>query len=1240
MTNKILIFSFVAFMLLFVKGITSRPIYAATYAVVGVELNNSVSATIPITVTTVYYHSGTSSEPGPEFYRRNDTIPVGSRQTVYSKIDDFDSPYYWISWSTSCSDPPVFATYQGTWGNDFDPGGSIAAYQADSQDVHCTTPNATPNITNTACASVGWNLTGVGRDGANIQEFWVYRSTNSADLSGTPAISFRTNVVGASAQSVDWGSLASGTHYVRVRAVSPQSVGSWSSVGSFTCGTTAAAASGLGANPFCARTGSGNIIGVGFGWSASSGGTTEQWLDYSVYNNNFAGGTFGSVNVGTGATSYTAPTDFAQGTRYYWRVNNKIGGNWYPSLTASFLTPSSCLVVAATPTPTPTPKPLSDCRAECDAPDYLFEKSRPNSYWEIWGAACGTYDGSHYSGTTSSLSASVGFYSFCGGQTNISWEVRPVSSSNNVMRGSAFSGKITAAANGSASISWSWEYEMQIWLNSHANCGDSGSKCQTHSKGADSSDTFSHTFTELDGSKTYKRVICAPSCSYGAWSSDTTFTSGACDCPVATPTPVPASITVSYLTDCVDGVNPLVHLTWTSNTGATGYTIYPDWAQNWSVGGGARSWNSPSMLAHPGAHNWYIVGTGGDFDGTSSNTVSITTATCSPPPDDPSNLVVSSSCVAGGPSLVFSWTNKSTNETGFWLDVSHDAFTGPSSTVASLGGQTSVWAVKGLPTTVGPGTTVSFTWSGSAALDSGDAYTGKDVTSIAVTNGGSGYSDASPPTVIITGDGVGAQATAVVSGGQVTAVNVVYGGKNYTSASVSFSGGGGAGATATVSTIGDTPLVPARGVTYTWRVKAYSADRQSNHVYPGGADGADADTIPDGSTTPPGVSFTTPNCMFDLQVTNNPGGNTQVYDPGGTVTFRVQVTNRADTAQVAYPGGGNLGAWTLSNLPSPGPNCAGTPVTPVANPPTNTIQSIPIPTLGIGASTIITLANFTASSTPGSYVANFYALPTCAPNNDLNWTNNGFQLTYAVSAKAWFQTTGGDVGARGTIAVNNPAVPAYSQSSYILAGNPIDSKVSGKWELNNYTSPLFPTNNTKVYDYMNSRFAAKATTTSCSIGASPVIEHCAGDMSVGATNMTTAGNWIIFVDGNLNVTGNITVGATTTLVFIVRNNITINTNVTQADGVYIAGGTFADYDNIVGKSRNTTPYKLTINGAVYAHSFDLSAFLSGLPACVTAVPSCDNSTTPTDYVVFQPKYLIVLSQLIGSPSVSWQEVAP
>jgi hypothetical protein len=80
---------------------------------------------------------------------------------------------------------------------------------------------------------------------------------------------------------------------------------------------------------------------------------------------------------------------------------------------------------------------------------------------------------------------------------------------------------------------------------------------------------------------------------------------------------------------------------------------------------------------------------------------------------------------------------------------------------------------------------------------SGQTVTG--VSSIAVTNGGSGYTTATVSVALSTTNFAGATATATVSGGAVTAITVVTSGSGYTTAPVVTISGDGTGATATAT---------------------------------------------------------------------------------------------------------------------------------------------------------------------------------------------------------------------------------------------------------------------------------------------------------------------------------------------------------------------------------------------------------------------------------------------------------
>jgi hypothetical protein len=102
-----------------------------------------------------------------------------------------------------------------------------------------------------------------------------------------------------------------------------------------------------------------------------------------------------------------------------------------------------------------------------------------------------------------------------------------------------------------------------------------------------------------------------------------------------------------------------------------------------------------------------------------------------------------------------------------------------------------------------------------------EAYSFGQVTGISITNGGSGYS--TPPAVNFTGGGgVGAAATATISGGAVNSITFSSFGASYTSPpAVSFSGGGGSGAAATAGVL-SVYVYDLLGVHIYWGTQRYA----------------------------------------------------------------------------------------------------------------------------------------------------------------------------------------------------------------------------------------------------------------------------------------------------------------------------------------------------------------------------------------------------------------------------------
>ena len=469
--------------------------------------------------------------------------------------------------------------------------------------------------------------------------------------------------------------------------------------------------------------------------------------------------------------------------------------------------------------------------------------------------------------------------------------------------------------------------------------------------------------------------------------------------------------------------------------------------------------------------------------------------------------------------------------------------------------------------------------------------------------------------------------------------------------------------------------VPINNTSYYWRVRAYNRTTTlfSDHVYysrtyPDTTVASRAQPTIASNCTPPDLSFT--DVASDLSFYKD-SSYTQAFDlahmvvdPAQTLYVRATVKNTGATITSTMASSFKLNFYR--NVSSPVKN-------QLTDVPAADIVSGSIPL------TINTPFNAGATNTPpwqfaikaptneGIYTASVFA------DSDGNLevieqdrADNIRKQTYKVEVKSWFETTGGDVGSgTGEISVSQTPLPAGKyQSTYLAAsfGNQTNVQLAPPgWRITNYKDPttniphrLVPAGT--VYDYLAGKFLEKAKVAengknpgdklSCNIPSGNLqgfnyldaINGCGG-----AATLKSAPNGapsIIFIEGSLEVTGDIALKLGDSTVFIVSENITINEDVTQADGIYIAGGEFNDAGD-VGAS---DVLGLTINGAVYANDVSLARILGGTGVCsASPLPvQCDNTKTPAEIINFVPKYLVVLASpdLLGSRPVSWKEIAP
>ncbi|MCR4324090.1 MAG: hypothetical protein NUV69_00175, partial [Candidatus Curtissbacteria bacterium] len=205
------------------------------------------------------------------------------------------------------------------------------------------------------------------------------------------------------------------------------------------------------------------------------------------------------------------------------------------------------------------------------------------------------------------------------------------------------------------------------------------------------------------------------------------------------------------------------------------------------------------------------------------------------------------------------------------------------------------------------------------------------------------------------------------------------------------------------------------------------------------------------------------------------------------------------------------------------------------------------------------------------------------------------------------------------------------------AGQDIDSKVrTQKWKISGYDKRLVPVGG--VYNFFADRFLKKAQSSGqnlCAItgGTRNGFWYCNSNATFDSTS-AMAGSSVWFIDGDLTIKKNLTIGVADSVTFIVRGNITVETGVDRVDGLYVTNGTFSDYDPLAGKAGR----QLVINGGVYARTVNLGRILGG-----TLCPSgtqCNNSQTAAVKLVYDPKYLLGLNTVLGSPDLDWREVAP
>lgn len=221
-----------------------------------------------------------------------------------------------------------------------------------------------------------------------------------------------------------------------------------------------------------------------------------------------------------------------------------------------------------------------------------------------------------------------------------------------------------------------------------------------------------------------------------------------------------------------------------------------------------------------------------------------------------------------------------------------------------------------------------------------------------------------------------------------------------------------------------------------------------------------------------------------------------------------------------------------------------------------------------------------------------------------------------------------------------PGVPALGDGliSSKTLGNTTYITSSGKCLTGNSASIFLEQAKTKFDSYANlkilfydqSKFPTKATSLpSPLIFSGSSLYYISSDLNI-ASNPTGNGVIVIFVDGDLTISNNISYADTDSesgLVFIVQGDIYIESTVTQVNAALISEGDICttSVSGVCPTGAYQQAQQLTINGNLISINPDISDSHIKFVRTLS-----DNSIGAAEIINVQPKYLVILKDILAT----------
>ena len=256
---------------------------------------------------------------------------------------------------------------------------------------------------------------------------------------------------------------------------------------------------------------------------------------------------------------------------------------------------------------------------------------------------------------------------------------------------------------------------------------------------------------------------------------------------------------------------------------------------------------------------------------------------------------------------------------------------------------------------------------------------------------------------------------------------------------------------------------------------------------------------------------------------------------------------------------------------------------------------------------------------------------------ETNETNNKSSNNYEVKGvRAWFLAADGNVGSLGNITILKPPPIGYSTTYMGIAQGAITIFNSAKgWIISGY-DPInlkpAPVGGS-IYDVLLTKYKPKTVPNiNAAIPAGGgIFKYTPGGGTLALNNTNwTKGPTMVFVEGKLRFNGNFTSNASTGMVFVVKGDVEIQSNVTTVAAVIFFDGNFKSGRSGVG---NPDDQLRMIGGIV-------GGFRGGSTITLERDLGINNDTLPAEEFKFEPKYLWYFKELIGELKPVFEELTP